>query len=121
MSNEPSIRAAGARDAESFAAGMAEHSLGLAVDVWLKRVAGRQVTPLQRARLIKAVQRGRAPETKDVQLLHAALLRQAGFEYVDAGAAAVDAGATYVEVGEALGISQQAANKQIAPYRRREA
>lgn len=119
MSIEPSIWAAAARDAESFAGRMSEYSLSLAVDVWLKRVARRKVTPLQRTRLINAVQRGDAPETKNIQLLHAALLRQAGFEYVDAGAAAVDAGATYVEVGEALGISQQAACKQIAPYRRR--
>lgn len=98
---------------------MAQCSLEFAADAWLKRVARRKLTPLQRVRLVKAVQRGQAPETKEIQLLHAALLRQAGWDYVDAGAAAVEAGASYTEVGDVLGISQQAASKQIGPYRRR--
>lgn len=112
------IRAAALREAEQFAAEVKARALEIAVDVWLKRVAGRTLTPTQRARLIKAVGRGKAPETKDIQLTHATLLRLAGLGYQEAGAAAVDAGATYTEVGEALGISQQAASKQIAPYRR---
>ncbi|WP_454231205.1 Fis family transcriptional regulator [Mycolicibacterium fortuitum] len=112
------IRAAAQREAEQFAAKMKAHSLEIAVDVWLKRVAGHALTATQRSRLIKAVGRGKAPETKDIQLTHAALLRLTGLGYQEAGAAAVEAGATYTEVAAVLGISQQAASKQIAAHRR---
>jgi len=50
--NDPTmslIQAAAQRDAESFAARMADSSLEAAVDIWLRRVARRKATTLQRA------------------------------------------------------------------------
>lgn len=111
------ILAAAQRDAEVFAGKMAEVSLEAAVDVWLRRIARRKVTPTQRARLVKAVERATAPETKDVQLTRAALLRAAGHDERPAAAAAKAAGATYTEVGAVLGISQQGASARVASYR----
>jgi hypothetical protein len=111
------IQAAAQRDAESFSARMADSSLEAAVDIWLRRVARRKVTPAQRARLVKAVERGDAVETKDVQLTRAALLRAAGLDDRPAAAAAVAAGATYTEVGAVLGMTQQGASARMRPYR----
>ncbi|HUO36740.1 MAG TPA: Fis family transcriptional regulator, partial [Mycobacterium sp.] len=87
-----------------------------AVEVWLKRVARRKVTPVQRARLVRAVERASAAETKEVQLTRAALLRAAGLDERPAAAAAVAAGATYTEVGAVLGMTQQGASARIRPY-----
>ena len=92
---------------------MSETSLEAAVDTWLKRVARRKVSTVVRARMVKAVERGAAPQTRDVQLLRAALLRAAGLDERPAAAAAVAAGATYAEVGEVLGMSQQGARKRV--------
>lgn len=110
------IRAAADRDRGEFCARIAEESLAAAVDVWLKRIARRKATPLQRARLIRAVIRGSAAETKDVQLTHAALLRAAGLDERAAATAAVAAGATYTELGAVLGISQQGASFRVRSY-----
>ena len=110
------IQAAAQRDGAAFAARMAESSLGAAVDIWLKRVARRKVTPVQRARLVRAVERASAAETKEVQLTRAALLRAAGLDERPAAAAAVAAGATYTEVGAVLGMTQQGASARIRPY-----
>lgn len=110
------IHAATERDAESFAAKIAESSLEAALDIWLKRVARRKVTAGQRARLIRSVERGSAPETKQIQLTRAALLRAAGCDEGPAAAAAEAAGATYAEIGAVLGISQQAASARFRRY-----
>jgi hypothetical protein len=110
------IQAAAQRDVEMFAAKMADSSLEAAVGVWLKRVARRKATPAQRTRLVKAVERASAAETKDIQLTRAALLRAAGLDERPAAAAAIAAGATYTEVGAVLGISQQGASARIRPY-----
>jgi hypothetical protein len=110
------IQAAAQRDVEMFAAKMADSSLEAAVDVWLKRVARRKATPAQRIRLVKAVERASAAETKDIQLTRAALLRAAGLDERPAAAAAIAAGATYTEVGAVLGISQQGASARIRTY-----
>ncbi len=111
------IHAAAQRDAESFAAKMADSSLEAAVDIWLRRVARRKVTATQRARLVKGVERGDAVETKAVQLTRAALLRAAGLDDRPAAAAALAAGATYTEVGAVLGMTQQGASARMRPYR----
>ncbi|WP_254902467.1 Fis family transcriptional regulator [Mycobacterium simiae] len=95
---------------------MADSSLAAAVDVWLRRVARRKATPAQRARLVKAVERASAAETKAVQLTRAALLRAAGLDERPAAAAAIAAGATYTEVGAVLGMTQQGASARIRPY-----
>ena len=110
------IQAAAQRESGAFAAKMADSSLEAAVDVWLKRVARRKVTPVQRVRLVKAVGRASAAETKDVQLTRAALLRAAGLDERPAAAAAIAAGATYTEVGAVLGLTQQGASARIRPY-----
>jgi len=110
------IQAAAQRDAEAFAARMADSSLEAAVDTWLRRVARRKATPAQRTRLIRAVERASAVETKDIQLTRAALLRAAGLDERPAAAAAIAAGATYTEVGEVLGMTQQGASARIRPY-----
>lgn len=110
------IQAAAQRDAESFAAKIADVSLEAACDLWLRRVARRKVTPTQRARLIKAVERGDAVEAKAVQLTRAALLRAAGLDDRPAAAAAVAAGATYTEVGAVLGVSQQWISARMRSY-----
>ena len=110
------IQAAAQRESGAFAAKMADSSLEAAVDVWLKRVARRKVTPVQRVRLVKAVGRASAAETKDVQLTRAALLRAAGLDERPAAAAAIAAGATYTEVGAVLGMTQQGASARIRPY-----
>jgi hypothetical protein len=111
------IQAAAQQDCDAFAARMADTSLEAAVDVWLKRVARRKVTPVQRTRLIRAVERAYAPETRDVQLTRAALLRAAGLDERAAAAAAVAAGATYAEVGTLLGMTQQGARKRVVSLR----
>lgn len=111
-----SIHAAAQRDADAFAERMADSSLEAAVDTWLRRVARRKMTAAQRARLVKAVERATAPETKDVQLTRAALLRAAGLDERPAAAAAKAAGATYSEVGAVLGITQQGASARIGSY-----
>lgn len=111
------IQAAAQRDAESFAVKMATSSLDAAVDVWLRRVARRKVTPAQRARLVKGVERGDAVETKAVQLTRAALLRAVGLDDRPAAAAALAAGATYTEVGAVLGMTQQGASARMRLYR----
>lgn len=110
------IQAAAQRESGAFAAKMADSSLEAAVDVWLKRVARRKVTPVQRVRLVKAVGRASAAETKAVQLTRAALLRAAGLDERPAAAAAIAAGATYTEVGAVLGMTQQGASARIRPY-----
>ena len=84
---------------DNFAAKMADSSLEAAVDIWLRRIARRKVSPAVRTRLVRAVERGDAAETKDVQLTRAALLRKAGLDERPAAAAAIAAGATYTEVG----------------------
>ena len=110
------IQAAAQRDAQTFAAKMADSSLEAAVDIWLRRVARRKVTSAQRARLVKSVQRASAQETKAVQLTRAALLRASGLDERPAAAAAIAAGATYTEVGAVLGMTQQGASARIRPY-----
>jgi hypothetical protein len=110
------IQAAAQRDVEAFAAKIAESSLAAAVDIWLKRIAHRKATPAQRTRLMRAVERASAAETKDVQLTRAALLRAAGLDERPAAAAAIAAGATYTEVGAVLGMTQQGASSRIRPY-----
>ena len=110
------IQSAAQRDKGTFAAKLADTSLEAAVDVWLKRIARKKASPVQRARLVRAVQRASAVETKSVQLTHAALLRAAGLDERAAAAAAVAAGATYTEVGEVLGMTQQGASKRIRAY-----
>lgn len=110
------IQAAVERDSCAFLEHMEAASLEVAVDVWLKRVARRKVTATQRARLVKAVARATAVETKDIQLTRAALLRAVGLDERPAAAAAVAAGATYTEVGEVLGMSQQGASQRVRPY-----
>lgn len=110
------IHAAVERDSSAFWEHMEAASLEVAVDVWLKRVARRKVTATQRARLVKAVARATANETKDIQLTRAALLRAVGLDERPAAAAAVSAGATYTEVGEVLGMSQQGASQRIRSY-----
>jgi len=111
------IQAAAQRESVSFASKMADSSLDAAVDVWLRRVARRKATPAQRARLVKAVQRASAAESKAVQLTRAALLRAAGLDERPAAAAAIAAGATYTEVGAVLGMTQQGASARMRPYR----
>jgi hypothetical protein len=111
-----SIQAAAQRDADVFAERMADSSLEAAVDIWLRRVARRKVTPAQRARLVKAVDRASAAETKDVQLTRAALLRAAGLDERAAAAAAIAAGATHTEVGAVLGITQQGVSARLRGY-----
>lgn len=110
------IQAAAQRDADDFAARMADSSLEAAVDVWLRRIARRKVTPAARTRLLRAVERGDAADTKGVQLTRAALLRKAGLDERPAAAAAIAAGATYTEVGAVLGMTQQGASARIRPY-----
>lgn len=111
------IQAAVRRDGQSFAAKMADSSLDAAVDIWLRRVARRKLTPIQRARLVKGIERGEAAETKAVQLTRAALLRAAGLDDRPAAAAALDAGATFTEVGAVLGMTQQGASVRMSRYR----
>lgn len=111
------IQFAAQRDAQAFAAKIADVSLEAALDVWLRRVVRRKLTRTQRARLVRAVERGDAPEAKDVQLTRAALLRAAGLDDRPAAAAALAAGATYTEVGAVLGMSQQGASARMRPYR----
>lgn len=110
------IRAAAQRDADNFAARMADSSLDAAVDIWLRRIARRKVSAAARIRLVRAVERGDAAETKAVQLTRAALLRKAGLDERPAAAAAIAAGATYTEVGAVLGMTQQGASARIRPY-----
>ena len=110
------IQAAAQRESDQFGAKMADSSLAAAVDVWLRRVARRKATPTQRARLVRAVERASAAETKAVQLTRAALLRAAGLDERPAAAAAIAAGATYTEVGAVLGMTQQGASARIRPY-----
>ena len=86
------------------------------MDIWLRRIARRKVSPAARTRLVRAVERGDAAETKDVQLTRAALLRKAGLDERPAAAAAIAAGATYTEVGAVLGMTQQGASARIRPY-----
>ena len=83
------IQAVAQRDADNFAAKMADSSLEAAVDIWLRRIARRKVSPAVRTRLVRAVERGDAAETKDVQLTRAALLRKAGLDERPAAAAAI--------------------------------
>lgn len=110
------IQAAAQRDADDFAAKMADSSLEAAVDVWLRRIARRRISPAARTRLLRAVERGDAADTKGVQLTRAALLRKAGLDERPAAAAAIAAGATYTEVGAVLGMTQQGASARIRPY-----
>lgn len=110
------IQAAAQRDADVFAARMADSSLEAAVDIWLRRIARRKASPIQRARLMRAVERASAVETKAVQLTRAALLRKAGLDERPAAAAAIAAGATYTEVGAVLGMTQQGASARVRPY-----
>ena len=110
------IQAAAKRDYQRFSARVADVSLEVAVDTWLRRVARRAATPAQRARLVKAVERGSSPDTKAIQLTRAALLRAAGLDERVAAAAAVAAGATFTEVGAVLGMTQQGASARIRPY-----
>lgn len=116
-STTTAIQEAARKDAAAFAARIAESSLEAAVDIWLRRVAHRKVTELQRTRLLRAVARGSSPETKTVQLTRAALLRAAGLDDRPAVAAATAAGATDAEVGAVLGITQQAVSYRMKGYR----
>ncbi|KMV18342.1 Fis family transcriptional regulator [Mycolicibacterium conceptionense] len=115
------IQSAAELGAESFATRMASSSLDAALDVWVKRVAQRKYTPTQRARLLKAVERGTAPETVEIQLTRAALLRAVGLDEGPAAAAAATAGATYAEIGAVLGISGQGVGLKVRAYRDRSA
>ncbi|MEE3755226.1 Fis family transcriptional regulator [Mycobacterium intracellulare] len=120
MSDDPTvaaIQAAAEIDGATFAAKMAESSLEAAVDIWLRRVAHRRLTTMQRTRLVKAVERGSSPETRVVQLTRAALMRAAGLDDRPAVAAATAAGATDGEVGAVLGISKQAVSYRMRGYR----
>ncbi|WP_006244138.1 hypothetical protein [Mycolicibacterium tusciae] len=110
------IQAVAQRDADNFAARMADSSLEAAVDIWLRRIARRKVSAAARIRLVRAVERGDAAETKAIQLTRAALLREASLDERPAAAAAIAAGATYTEVGAVLGMTQQGASKRIRPY-----
>lgn len=114
--NTRAIQAAAQQDRAVFSARMADTSLEAAVDIWLKRVARRKVSATSRARLVKAVDRATAVETRDVQLIRAALLRAAGLDERPAAAAAVAAGATFAEVGEVLGMTQQGASKRVRTF-----
>lgn len=109
------IQAAAQREAVTFSGKMADSSLEAAIDVWLKRVARRRLTATQRSRLIRAVERASAPETKDIQLTRAALLRAVGLDERQAAVAAIAAGATYTEVGAVLGITQQGVSARLRP------
>ncbi|SIJ20394.1 Fis family transcriptional regulator [Mycobacteroides abscessus subsp. abscessus] len=110
------LQAAAVRDCNPFTAKVGEASLSAALDVWLKRVDGRKLTDNQRTRLLRAIARGTAPETKDVQLLHSALLRAAGLDERPAGAAAYAAGATFTELGAIWGMTQQGASKRLQEH-----
>lgn len=101
-----------------FTAKLAEASLAVALDVWLKRVARRQVTTTQRTRLLRAIERGTAPETMDVQLLHSALLRAAGYDERAAATAAVDAGATPRDLWTIWGVTPQAVSQRLRSHQR---
>jgi hypothetical protein len=114
--NTDAIQAAAQQDRAVFSARMAGTSLEAAVDIWLNRVARRKVSVAARARLVKAVEKATAVETRDVQLTRAALLRAAGLDERPAAAAAVAAGATYAEVGEVLGMTQQGASKRVRSF-----
>lgn len=114
--NTNAIQAAAQQDRVAFSALMAGTSLEAAVDIWLKRVARRKVSATQRARLVKAVDRAAAVETREIQLTRAALLRAAGLDERPAAAAAVAAGATFAEVGEVLGMTQQGASKRVRSF-----
>ncbi|MFV8169785.1 Fis family transcriptional regulator [Mycobacterium sp. DBP42] len=113
------IQSAAELGAELFALKMANSSLDAAIDVWTRRVAQRKYTPTERSRLLKAVERGTARETKEIQLTRAALLRAVGLEEGQAAAAAAAAGATTAEIGAVLGISRQGASLKIRSYRDR--
>lgn len=110
------IKSAAELSAEVFARKITSSSLDAAIEVWIKRVARRKYTPAQRARLLKAVERGVAQETKDIQLTRAALMRAVGLDEAPAAAAAAAAGATYAEIGAVLGISQQGAHFKVRSY-----
>lgn len=116
-SSTSAIKEAARAGAAAFAAKVAESSLEAAVDIWLRRIAHRKVTALQRTRLVRAVERGASPETKTVQLIRAALLRAAGLDDRPAVAAATAAGATDVEVGAVLGITPQGVSHRMRGYR----
>lgn len=110
------IWAAAQRVQVPAAAKIQEATLGVAVDLWLTKIAGRVTTPHKRARLLRAVERGDAPEAKEIQLTHTALLRAIGWDVRPAAAAAAEAGASWTEIGEILGVSRQAATKRIQRY-----
>lgn len=114
--NTDAIQAAAQQDRAAFSALMAGTSLEAAVDIWLRRVARRKVSVTARARLVKAVDRATAVETREIQLTRAALLRAAGLDERPAAAAAVAAGATFAEVGEVLGMTQQGASKRVRSF-----
>lgn len=112
-----SIWAAVAAEGAAFADSLTTQSLDEAVDIWARRIAGRRLSRTQREELIGDVRSGAAGETREIELLRAALLRAAGWDERPAAARAVAAGATYSEVGEVLGITQQGASKRLHAYR----
>lgn len=113
------MRRVAATRAEGFLRRLDEESVAAALDVWLKHVVRRDITELQKTRLLKAIMRGSAPEAREVLLLRTALMHAAGLDERPALAAAVDAGATVTEAGALLGMRQQSASWRLKSYRRR--
>ncbi|WP_195165908.1 Fis family transcriptional regulator [Mycobacteroides abscessus] len=105
-------------ESAAFTTRVAQASLSTALDVWLKRIARRQVTTTQRARLLRAIERGTAPETMDVQLLHSALLRAAGYDERAAAIAAIEAGATPRDLWTIWGVTPQAVSQRLRSHQR---
>lgn len=113
------LRRVAASRAAAFLKNLEEASVAAALDVWLKHVARRDITELQWTRLLKAIMRGRAPESREVLLLLTALMHAAGLDERPALAAAVDAGATVTEAAALLGMRQQSTSWRLKSYRRR--
>lgn len=107
------IRNAVDRDNGSFRAALDAASLEAAVNVWIKYLAPQSYTPSERARLVLTVDKGTAPETREIRLLHAALLRAAGRDPNEAAVSAHDGGASFTDIGAVLGISRQSAGFRI--------
>lgn len=113
------MRRVAAARAGAFLKRLDEASVSAALDVWLTHVARRDITDLQKTRLLKGIMRGSAPEAREVLLLRTALMHEAGLDERPALAAAVDAGATVTEAGALLGMRQQSASWRLKSYQRR--
>ncbi|WP_396908033.1 Fis family transcriptional regulator [Mycolicibacterium sp.] len=111
------IRSAVRDEVGAFSEQMNRTSLQAAVDVWSRHVSPDEWSQADLVRLARDVGRGRAAETKDVQVIRCALLRAAGLDERPAAAAAVEAGATYVEIAAVLGMTQQGARARVRSYR----